>query len=89
MLQRKLKLTYSRAARIVDQMEELAIIGPYEGGKPRMVLVNQEEWDNIPQMHKIMNNHINKEIKSNSFCSVCGSLLLENEKYCTQCGCKI
>ena len=54
-----------------------------------MVLVNQEEWDNIPQMHKIMNNHINKEIKSNSFCSVCGSLLLENEKYCTQCGCKI
>ena len=88
MLQRRLKLNYSRAARIVDQMEELGIIGPYEGAKPRMVLVNHEEWDNISKKQKNINNHINREIKSNRFCSVCGSPLLKNAKYCTQCGSK-
>ena len=35
MLQRRIKLGYSRAARIVDQMEELGVVGPYEGAKPR------------------------------------------------------
>lgn len=44
MLQRKVKLSYSRAARIVDQMEELGIVGPYEGAKPRTVLVDREGW---------------------------------------------
>ncbi len=44
MLQRRVKLGYSRAARIVDQMEELGIVGPYEGAKPRSVLVDREGW---------------------------------------------
>lgn len=42
-LQRKLKVGYSRAARIVDQMEEMGIIGPHEGAKPRKLLLTDEE----------------------------------------------
>ena len=47
MLQRRVKLGYSRAARIVDQMEELGIVGPYEGAKPRQVLVDRPGWHDI------------------------------------------
>ena len=43
LLQRRLKLGYSRAARIIDQMEERGIVGPYEGSKPRKVLISKEE----------------------------------------------
>ena len=44
MLQRRLKLGYSRAARIVDQMEEMGIIGPFEGSKPRQILITRDQW---------------------------------------------
>ena len=44
LLQRKLKLGYARAARIVDELEERGIIGPYEGAKPRKVLVSKQQW---------------------------------------------
>ena len=47
MLQRRVKLGYSRAARIVDQMEELGIVGPYEGAKPRQVVVDRQGWHDI------------------------------------------
>ncbi len=47
MLQRRIKLGYSRAARIVDQMEELGVVGPYEGAKPRSVVVDREGWEAI------------------------------------------
>lgn len=43
LLQRKLKLGYSRAARIVDQLEEAAIVGPNDGSKARIVLVEDEQ----------------------------------------------
>ncbi len=43
MLQRKLKLGYGRAARVMDQMEARGIIGPHEGAKPRQVLITQAE----------------------------------------------
>ena len=46
-IQRKLKVGYSRAGRIVDQMEEMGIIGPHEGSKPRKLLKNKEEIDII------------------------------------------
>jgi len=44
MLQRRLKLGYSRAARIVDQMEELGVVGPFEGSKPRNILITKDQW---------------------------------------------
>ncbi len=47
MLQRRVKLGYSRAARIVDQMEELGVVGPYEGAKPRQVVIDREGWNEI------------------------------------------
>ena len=44
-LQRRLKLGYSRAARIVDQMEEMGVVGPHKGSAPRDVLITKEEWE--------------------------------------------
>ncbi len=44
-LQRRLKLGYGRAGRIIDRMEELGVIGPHEGSKPRQVLMTRQEWN--------------------------------------------
>ncbi len=44
LLQRKLKLGYARAARIMDEMEEMGVIGPYQGSKPRDVLITRAQW---------------------------------------------
>ncbi len=43
-LQRKLKLGYARAARIIDELEEMGVVGPYEGAKPRKVLMSKQQW---------------------------------------------
>ncbi|WP_331489707.1 DNA translocase FtsK [Tepidibacter hydrothermalis] len=45
MLQRKFRIGYNRAARLIDQMEERGLIGPSEGSKPRKVLVTKEEFE--------------------------------------------
>jgi len=45
MLQRRLKLGYARAARIVDEMEEMGLVGKYQGSKPRDMLVTKDQWE--------------------------------------------
>ena len=44
LLQRRCKLGYARAARIMDEMEQLGVIGPYQGAKPREVLITRQQW---------------------------------------------
>ena len=44
LLQRRCKLGYARAARIMDEIEQLGVIGPYQGAKPREVLITRQQW---------------------------------------------
>lgn len=44
LLQRRLRLGYARAGRIIDEMEQLGIVGPHEGSKPRQVLMTYAQW---------------------------------------------
>ena len=43
-IQRKLSVGYARGARIIDEIEQMGIIGPSEGAKPRKILITKEEW---------------------------------------------
>jgi len=54
-LQRRLRLGYTRAARIIDMMEQEGLIGPFEGSKPRKILIDREAWlekEIMPKMSK-------------------------------------
>ena len=44
MLQKKLKLGYARASRVMDQLEEKGIVGPADGAKPRAILISKQQW---------------------------------------------
>ena len=67
MLQRRVKLGYSRAARIVDQMEELGIVGPYEGAKPRAVVIDREGWIAIQRQLGLISEDDMDELLSAGF----------------------
>ncbi len=49
MLQRRLRVGYSRAARIMDMLEEKGVVGPHEGAKPRSILIDEEDLQRIVQ----------------------------------------
>jgi S-DNA-T family DNA segregation ATPase FtsK/SpoIIIE len=54
-LQRRMRLGYTRAARIIDMMEQEGIVGPFEGSKPRKILIDRQAWlekDIIPEASK-------------------------------------
>ncbi|MGN1111674.1 MAG: DNA translocase FtsK [Acutalibacteraceae bacterium] len=44
LLQRRLRLGYARAGRLIDEMEQMGIVGPHEGSKSRQVLMSHQEW---------------------------------------------
>lgn len=44
LLQRRMRIGYTRAARLIDSMESLGVVGPYEGSKPREVLITMEQY---------------------------------------------
>ena len=46
-IQRRFKLGYARAGRIIDQMEQRGIISGYQGSKPREVLMSKERWNEV------------------------------------------
>lgn len=52
LLQRKLKLSYNRAAEIVDLMEEQGIVGPFRGAVPREILISPAQWPRFPLVAK-------------------------------------
>ena len=47
LIQRKFKVGYSRAARILDQMESWGVVGASDGSKPRQILITKQEWDEL------------------------------------------
>ena len=56
-IQRKFKVGYARAGRIIDQMAERNIISGYEGSKPRRVLITRERWEEMK-----MSSHAEDEV---------------------------
>jgi S-DNA-T family DNA segregation ATPase FtsK/SpoIIIE len=56
MLQRRLKLGYARAARLVDQLEEKGIVGPFEGSKARQLLITKEQWQEMKYRQGIVSD---------------------------------
>ena len=54
LVQRRLKVGYARAGRIIDEMEQLGVVGPHQGSKPRDVLMTYNEW---LERRNVLQNH--------------------------------
>ena len=59
-IQRRFKIGYARAGRIIDQMEDRGIVSGYEGSKPRQVLISKKQWEELKTTQPLSNNNINK-----------------------------
>ena len=94
MLQRRFKIGYSRAGRIVDQMEARGLISGYEGSKPRQVLISKAEWqelklgnstgssnDDSSEAEKVLDNIAKTEQAMNSTIIQDNSQNLKRSKY--------
>jgi S-DNA-T family DNA segregation ATPase FtsK/SpoIIIE len=53
-IQRRFKVGYARAGRIIDQMEERGVISGYQGSKPREVLMSKERWEELKMQNANM-----------------------------------
>ena len=47
MLQRRLRVGYTRAGRLIDMLERRGVVGPWEGSKPRQILVDADEAEHV------------------------------------------
>ena len=59
-IQRRFKVGYARAGRIIDQMEERGIISGYQGSKPREVLMSKERWQELKMAPTNMQSNVNE-----------------------------
>jgi S-DNA-T family DNA segregation ATPase FtsK/SpoIIIE len=90
MLQRRLKLGYARAARLVDQLEEKGIVGPFEGSKPRQLLITKEQWQELKYRQGIATPAASSPVPENPMPQETGDLppigaeeLLDTAEECT------
>ena len=63
-IQRRFKVGYARAGRIIDQMEERGVISGYQGSKPREVLMTKDRWQEL-KMAPSSNNNMQQEVEDN------------------------
>ena len=61
LLQKKLKLGYARASRIIDSLEERGIIGPFQGSKPREVLLSKQQYHEMIAL----TDNVNIDLRNN------------------------
>lgn len=64
-IQRRFKVGYARAGRIIDQMEQRGIISGYEGSKPREVLISKERWQELKMSKPVDEKEQDEQSKSN------------------------
>ncbi len=81
-IQRRFKVGYARAGRIIDQMEKRGVISGYAGSKPREVLITKERWQELnmsPSVSENLQNAKSKMAKLQEINSMSGEFSEESE----------